>query len=309
MHFGADGPARRWRRSANRLENELGRTREVREVHHFLRTFRMHEHGAFVFARGHHMLRTKKLVHAAVPCPKQNLCVDECFFGEATVLQLGIPQRTLGLRSCGGRIDLSHKTMQFRGVSPQMLIRQKEDLDLLTAREWRLAACERPLKHTRSVGAGAARATMIANKRLDRRRRIHIGDGNHPLIGLRTAQRGLNRIPRVHRVVVVGHVGHRTSRGEVRQDDCDIVLSENVRSLGHEMHAAKQDVFRAALWRLLGGQLRELETVANKVCVTNDVVLLVVMTEDEQLAPQLAPTCFDRVTQLRFSGVEIALRK
>jgi hypothetical protein len=49
-------------------------------------------------------------------------------------------------------------------------------------------------------------------------------------------------LPRLLDLVDVGHVRHRAARIEVREDDLLVVVGEHVGRLGHEVHAAEDDV-------------------------------------------------------------------
>ena len=61
-------------------------------------------------------------------------------------------------------------------------------------------------------------------------------------------------------------------------------LGENIGALGHEVHAAEEDVFGIAA---AGRLLRELEGVAPKVGELDDLVPLIVVSEDHQILAQL----------------------
>ena len=63
-------------------------------------------------------------------------------------------------------------------------------------------------------------------------------------------------LPRLLDLVEVGHVGHRAAGVEVGEDHLLVVAGEDVGRLGHEVHAAEDDV--VGLGPLLG-QHREAE--------------------------------------------------
>ena len=67
---------------------------------------------------------------------------------------------------------------------------------------------------------------------------------------------------------------------EVGEDDSLVVAGEHVGRLGHEVHAAEDDVGGAVV---VGRETGELERVADGRRPTDDFVALVVMAEDEQL--------------------------
>ena len=75
-----------------------------------------------------------------------------------------------------------------------------------------------------------------------------------------------------------GHVGHRAAGREVGQDHLLVVGGEDVGALGHEVHAAEDDVLRVRAGRGLPGQL---ERVAGHVGELDDLVALVVVAEHE----------------------------
>lgn len=80
-----------------------------------------------------------------------------------------------------------------------------------------------------------------------------------------------------------GHVGHRTAGREVRQDDLLGVAGEDVGGLGHEVHAAEDDV----LGLRAGGRVaRELEGVAGDIGELDHLVALVVVAQDEDAIPE-----------------------
>ena len=58
------------------------------------------------------------------------------------------------------------------------------------------------------------------------------------------------RLPRLLDLVDVGHVGHRAAGVEVGEDHLLVVAGEDVGRLGHEVHAAEDDVL--GLGSLLG---------------------------------------------------------
>ena len=75
------------------------------------------------------------------------------------------------------------------------------------------------------------------------------------------------------------HVGHRTAGGQIRKDDLLVRHREDVRALGHEVHAAEHDVIGA---RMLGDCVGELERVAGVIRELDDFVALVVMAQDHE---------------------------
>ena len=86
------------------------------------------------------------------------------------------------------------------------------------------------------------------------------------------------RLPGLLHLVDVGHVGHRAAGVEVGQDHLLVGSSEDVGGLGHEVHAAEDDVVGL---RTLLGEHRQAVAVATGVGPADDLVALVVMSEDE----------------------------
>ena len=78
----------------------------------------------------------------------------------------------------------------------------------------------------------------------------------------------------------VGHVGHAATGGQVGQVDVDFVAGEDVGGLGHEVNAAKDD--RAARRLFSEASLDELEAVAAEIGEPDDLVLLIVVSQNQE---------------------------
>ena len=89
----------------------------------------------------------------------------------------------------------------------------------------------------------------------------------------------LEFLPADLELVGVGHVGHRAAGGEVGEDHLLVRRAEDVGALGHEVHAAEDDVVGV---RARGALPREAERVADEVGELDHLVALVVVAEDEQ---------------------------
>ncbi len=151
-----------------------------------------------------------------------------------------------------------------------MLVGQEQDL---------LALLVRPLQRPPGVGGGADGAAVPAGEGLDVGGGVHVRDRDghigYPGVG--------QRVPALGDLLGGGHVGHRTARGEVRQDDLLGVAGEDVGRLGHEVHAAEDDV----LGLRAGGRVPgELEGVAGDVGELDHLVALVVVAQDEDAVPE-----------------------
>ena len=110
-------------------------------------------------------------------------------------------------------------------------------------------------------------------------------------------QRAVQRVPRLHRVVVGGHVGHGAPGRKVGQDHAHVVGREHVRRFGHEVNAAEDHIphrrAAGALAHQPRGDLREFQRIARVVGVTDHLVGLVVVPQDHQLLAQLRPARAD----------------
>ena len=74
-----------------------------------------------------------------------------------------------------------------------------------------------------------------------------------------------------------GHIGHGAAGVEVGQDHLLAIVAEHVGALGHEMHAAENNVLRFSF----GGDFGELVAVAGEVGEANHFVALVVVAEQD----------------------------
>ena len=117
-------------------------------------------------------------------------------------------------------------------------------------------------------------------------------------VGFVRIQHAVDLLPRLDRLLVVRHVRHRAPGAQVRQHHRHAVLGEDVGGLGHEVHAAEDHVLRVVLAHLLGGQLAELEAVAQKVRVLDNFVGLVVVPQDDQVRAEFLLPLRDRGVQL-----------
>ncbi len=155
--------------------------------------------------------------------------------------------------------------LAHRGVAAEVLVGQEQHL---------LALLERPLQRALGVGRGADGAAVAAGEGLDVGGGVHVRDRDGHVGYAGVGQ----HVPALGDLLGGGHVGHRTAGREVRQDDLLGVAGEDVRGLGHEVHAAEDDVLGLGA----GGRVaRELEGVAGDVGELDHLVALVVVAEDE----------------------------
>ena len=117
-------------------------------------------------------------------------------------------------------------------------------------------------------------------------------------LGLRLRERGgflLERGARFQNVLGRGHVGHGAAGLHVREDRALVGGGEDVCGLGHEVHAAEDDVLRL---RSLRRVLRERERVAALIRELDDVLALVVVAEDDEPAAELLAGDADALDKL-----------
>ncbi len=138
------------------------------------------------------------------------------------------------------------------GVAAQVLVGEEEDL--VAAAVPLVVRSEGPGQHGPGVGRGADHPAVGADERLQRGRRVHVGDRDHP-VDVGHPGQGLPGL--LHRVDV-GHVGHRAAGVEIGQDHLLVGPGEDVGRLGHEVHAAEHDELGL---RLVGGDAGQTEGV------------------------------------------------
>jgi hypothetical protein len=157
-----------------------------------------------------------------------------------------------------------------RGPAAQVLVREEQHL---------LAARESPGEHARGVGGGADDAAVLAAERLQVGSRVDVGDRGDELVGV---QHAAELFPALAHLDQVGHVRHLAARGEVRQHHGALAVGDDVRDLGHEVHAAEHDELGIELRRLA----REAQRIALEVRVLVDLGALVVMAQHDQALAQ-----------------------
>jgi len=89
--------------------------------------------------------------------------------------------------------------------------------------------------------------------------------------------------PRVLNLADPGHIRHGTARGHVGKDDRLVVRRQNVRAFCHEVHAAKDDELGVGAVCRVACQL---ERVAGHVGKLNDLIALIVVSQDENALSQ-----------------------
>ena len=121
----------------------------------------------------------------------------------------------------------------------------------------RLPRAKAHSKAARGVGRSADQAAAFAAEGLDGRGGVHVGDRN----GVVGEVKALERLPAGFDLRDLGHIGHGAAGVEVGQDDLLAVVAEHVGALGHEVHAAEDNVLRVGF----GGDFGELVAVAGEV--------------------------------------------
>ncbi len=206
------------------------------------------------------VLGLKALVHGAKALPQD----------EPGVADLPGREPAHGLGEVPHHHLLQGDAHAVTGIAPQVLVGEEQDL---------VAPRQGPVQDVARVGGGADDAAVAPAKGLQVGGRIDIGDGRDLLVGL---EHFGQLAPGPLHVGQVGHVRHGAAGGQVRQDRHLLRARQDIGHLGHEVHAAKDDIVGLGL----GGMARQLEGVPRHVRVAVDLFALVVVPEDQQLIPQ-----------------------
>ena len=145
-----------------------------------------------------------------------------------------------------------------------MLVWEEQHFDVFVFGAWLSAAVHGPFEDLSGVGGGAAGAAVVSDECFDGGGGVDIGDGDDAAGPSLFFERGVDDVPCFDGLVVVGHVGHGASGGEVWEDDFDGVGSEDVCGFCHEVDAAEDDVLDwgscvGAVFDDARGELREFE--------------------------------------------------
>jgi hypothetical protein len=168
------------------------------------------------------------------------------------------------------------------GVATEMLVGEEQHL---------VAAGECPLQHGPSVRRRAHGPTVLTDEGFQCRRGVHVGDGNDPP---RVGDFG-QPVPTLLDLVDVGHVGHRATGIEIGEDDALVRAGEHIGRLGHEVHTAEHDVGGVGVVRR---EACELERVTPGIGPLDDLVTLVVVSEDQQPRAELGLRSPDPLVEL-----------
>ena len=197
-------------------------------------------------------------VHGAVALPQDHPRGRERLRGDAATGLPGVPHDA---------VVETHPELEHGGVAAEVLVGQEQDLRV------RLLV-EPPLQGDVGVARRTDRAAVAAAERLDVGRGVHVGDGDDVL-----RDPGIGQgVPAVLDLREPGHVGHRAAGREVGQHDDLVGRGQDVGRLGHEVDAAEDDELRLGPTGRIAGQL---ERVAGDVGELDDLVALVVVSQDE----------------------------
>ena len=86
-------------------------------------------------------------------------------------------------------------------------------------------------------------------------------------------------LPAIFHLTDLGHVCHRATCIQIRQDNLLAAARQYISALRHEMHAAEHNVFAVGL----SCKLREFVGIAGEIRKANHFVALVVMSEDHAI--------------------------
>ena len=262
VDLGADGEHRAGRGPLHLGEDPFRRADEVGQFDDLVGALGVDDdpHAGVVAAGGLDVVDLEALVDGAVALPEEELGLLHVALLEAAEVVAGVPHPHVGGGEAHGE----------GGVAAQVLVGGEEDP---------VAPLQGPGHHLAGIRRRAAGAAVAADEGLHRGGGVHVGDGDDP-VDVDDLGQG---VPALLDLVDVGHVGHGTAGVEVGEDDPLVGAGEHVGRLGHEVHAAEDDVGGpVALGRVAG----QLEGIPPGVGPADDLVALVVVAEDQQPALQ-----------------------
>jgi excinuclease ABC subunit C len=277
------------RRVGDGLDDVVRRADEIGHLDDLVGALRVHDHEA-VWVLGSEPLDLgwlEALMDRAVPLPQQKWRrLDRARFerGDATPW-----------------VDDDHvvraEAELVAGVASEVLVGKEQHL--VTALRAAVEA-ERPPKHRAGVRGGADGSAAVSDKCLQRRRGVHVGDRDDPL----DVDEPCQLLEDLLDVICVGHVGHRAAGTEIGQDDYLVGTGEDVGRLGHEVHAAEDDVGGVLLACGVAG---ERKGVATGIGELHHVVALVVVAEDDEASAERPLGVGDHAMQLLRAGSLVPL--
>ena len=248
-----------------------------------MRALRVHQHvdPRHPLADVVHALRRESPVHRAVPSPQQHRRVAQLVVRDAEVGLVRVDHHA---------VVQAHAEVAHGGVASEVLVGEEQHLppSLRSLRQ-------RPRQRSLGVAGRAHSAAVASAERLDVGRGVHVRhrDDVADHAGV------LQSLPRLLDLLKPGHVGHRAPCGQVGKHDLLAVRRQDVGALGHEVHAAEDDVLGLGTGGSLAG---ELERVAQHVGELDDLVALVVVTQHEQLVAERLLGAAGAVDEVRVAG-------
>ena len=257
IQFCPDRPGGTGRRRRHSLDDELGRPREIRLVHHILMTFRMNDHLAVrkLLPEIVDMDGLKHLVHAAVALPENQLCPLDCFASIAAVGLKRIPDNHL----------LARQPHLIGRIAAQMLVGEEENL---------LASGPTPFNDRSGIGRRAGNPAVLTAKGFKNCGGVHIDRRHDGLFHRQDAPQGF---PALIDLLDRRHIRHGATGSHVRKNHRLLRTAQDIRGLRHKMDAAEHNIGSLGTLR---SQLRQQQRIAAKISMLNDFVPLVVMPED-----------------------------
>ena len=217
------------------------------------------------------VLLPKAFVNLTVPLPENDVGVGHFF----DVLPFGIP-----------RVPHSHTVFQSQpvsGILTEVFIGEKEDL---------IALLESVLESLVSVRGGTDQPALLGTERLEVGVRVHVGDWNDGFVGRGGSDFGPCSID----LQSFGHPSHRTRRLHRRQEHGLGVVGDDIGRFGHECHTTEDDVRSLGF----GGALRKCIGVTDEIGVFDDLLTLVVVSENQYLITQLVTGLLNAPRPLSF---------
>src|SRR6266436_5753575 len=270
VDFRADGPLRASGRSFYGFDNAFCRADLIGGLGDLEAAFGMRDdaNAGMLAAEALDLLRREALVHGAIALPEDDACAADRFRRVSTKFLVGIPDDHLFERDAHA----------ITGVASEVLVGKEENF---------FALLEGPLHDPGGVGTGADRAALLTGKGFDGRGRVHIGNGDD----LARIEERREFAPAGFHLADVGHIGHGATGVQVWQDHHLVLEAKNVRALGHEVHAAEDDVAGLGLRSLEG----ELEGVTAEIGKLDDFVALVVMAQNHYVPAQASLRGIDTI--------------
>ena len=258
VELGADRPGGAGGGGLDRLDDELGRTDQVRGQDDLVGALGVHDDldAGDRLAQRRDRVGGEPAVHGAVALPEDHLGVAQLVGGEAAVGSVRVPHHA---------VVEGHAQLEDGGVAAEVLVGEEQHLRPLLVG---------PLERGLGVRRRADRAAVLAAERLDVGARVHVGHRDDVVGDAGRLERG----PGVLDLAQPRHVGHRAAGRQVGKDHLLLGRGQDVGRLGHEVHAAEDDELRVRPRGRLAGQL---ERVAGDVGELDDLVALVVVAEHE----------------------------